>query len=744
MTTRTPSTAESADGARRLLEFMNRADYRPLAQRELLHRMHVTPDRRPAVRRLIRSLLDNGKLVKLSRGRLAPASSEQLVRGVLRRHRDGHGFVIPEGDGEDLFIDAGNMGEALSGDSVVARVTRRGRGGRLHGFVLRITGRRERRVLGVFVVRGRGGSVHPFDPTLSDPVTIPASFRSGAQHHEVVEIEILRVPRPGRPAEGKILGILGGLDDPDTDVRIVARKHGLVSEVPAKVDAAGSKLPRRPSPADKARRRRFDNPAPVTIDGATARDFDDAIAVEPRVRGGFRLYVHIADVAHYVDVGGILDQEARHRGTSVYFPDRVFPMLPERLSNDLCSLRPGVDRLVQSVVLDLDAEGGPTRIRLADGVIRSAARLTYEQVAALLRGDEAHGVPAKVVPMLRTADRLRALLEQRRARRGSIDFDLPQPQILLDVEGAMEGIALHPRNRAHRMIEEFMLVANEAVAGYLEERGARCLFRVHDPPDAVKLAQLAETLRGFGYDLDPESDPGAPELQALLEKAESRPEYSVVSQLVLRSMMQARYSTRNVGHFGLGAEVYCHFTSPIRRYPDLVVHRLVRATRARRKNTVVADAVLEGLARTMSDLERNAESAERELLTRKKIAYIAGREGQRFDGVITGVTKFGLFVQLEENLVDGLLRSDRLGSERFEFIETRQELRGRESGSTFRLGDRLRVRVDRVDRVLQRVDFSLDAAKEPARPGRRRRPAARRAGSRSHKRGVASRVSDAG
>jgi ribonuclease R len=382
-------------------------------------------------------------------------------------------------------------------------------------------------------------------------------------------------------------------------------------------------------------------------------------------------------------------------------------MLPERLSNDLCSLRPGVDRLVQSAILDVAPDGSIEKTRFADGVIRSAARLTYTQVAAVLEGQSrVRGVPARVVPMLRVAGQLRAALESRRKARGSIDFDLPEPRILLDVEGAMTGITIEPRNEAHRLIEECMLAANEGVAGYLERKGHPCMYRVHDPPDPAKIEILGAFIASLGIGSRFDAGKSLETIQALLDGVEGRPEARVIGLMALRSMKQARYAMENSGHFGLAAPTYCHFTSPIRRYPDLVVHRLLRASRAGRGGSGDAEQ-LDTVARSASELERNAESAERELLEWKKLAFVRDQVGEEFAGVVTAVVHFGLFIQLNDNLVEGLLRIDRLGDERFEHDESRQELTGARSGRCFRLGQRLTVRIDRVDRVLRRVDFSL-------------------------------------
>ena len=711
-------TKEGAGAARALLAYLRSPDYRPVVQRKLLHQMHVGPDDLPTVRGLIQRLLDEGRVLKTRGDRLVAAPARGTFCGILQLRGKSTAFVVPESGGEEIFVSPEALGRATGGDRVKVRVGGRDEDGRACGAITAVLGRGPRRLLGLVVQQGKQSQVHRLDGTTEPPIQLPGSFRGGAGELDVVEIEPLPRPTTGGPQQGKVLRVVGQLDAPGVDTQVVAHKHGLPMEFPEAVSAAAEKLPDRISTAEAAGRVRFDDPSPCTIDGSTAKDFDDAIAVT-ETEQGFRLYVHIADVAHFVRPGSRLDQEAQNRGTSVYFPDRVLPMFPEKLSNGLCSLVPGEDRLVQTAILDFGKKGKLRKAKFADGVIRSAARLTYEQVAQVLDGRKTgHGVPKKVVPMLQTANRLREQLERRRHAQGSIDFDLPEPQILLDVEGAMTGITIEPRNLAHRMIEEFMLAANRAVARHLEQHDRACMFRIHEPPDPAKLEVLSRFVKGLGLDLPltkGEIDPQR--IQHLLEQAEGGPEYRVVGQLAVRSMKQARYSPENEGHFGLAAESYCHFTSPIRRYPDLVVHRQLRAQRRKEPEPMGDDPTsLQALGKTCSDLERNAEHAERELLHWKKLAFIKDRVGDEFEGVITGVVRFGIFVQLVDNLVEGLVRVELLGNEYFLFDEGRQRLTGSSSGTSYRLGQRVNVKVDRVDRVLQRVDFSLAGVADDPRP----------------------------
>ena len=585
-------------------------------------------------------------------------------------------------------------------------------------------------ILGVLMRREGRDVVVPFDSGDGPEMDVPATARHGAALGDAVVAAPIRGPRGVR--EARVTEVIGPAEAPGVDVQVVARRHTLRQHFTEDARVAAAKMPREIAAKEIAKRERFDNPAPVTIDGETARDFDDAVAVAEAPGGGFRLFVHVADVSHYVKPGDPIDAEAQARGTSVYFPDRVYPMVPERLADDLCSLRPGEDRLVQSVVVDFDRKGNPVTTRFADGVIRSAARLTYTQVAELLDGGPGRAPLAKeVAAMLLRAETLRDLLESRRRARGSIDFDLPAPTILLDVEGAMTGIRIEPRNRAHRMIEEFMLAANEAVASWLSSRKVACLFRVHDGPDPLKIEGLAAFARSMGLAWKVGKDGVRPaDVQRLLDAAEGLPAYPVVAQLALRSMKQARYSPEDSGHFGLAAPHYLHFTSPIRRYPDLVAHRALRAARHKTKSGLPPDPT--PLAEECSRLEREAEGAERELLEWKKVKFLRGREGEEFAGIVTGVARFGLFVQLEGGIAEGLVKVERLGSEWFDFDPLRHELRGTGSGRAFRIGDAVRVAVERVDTVLRRVDLLL---KEAPGAARARRPATSTARSKTGRRG---------
>ena len=694
---------------RELLKRFRDPDYQPKTQRELMHHWQIPGPQRSAVRKVLEALLRKKKIARGRGGRLESTSRQGgRVVGTVEVLR-GKPRLMPKDGSPPVEIPPRSLEGARSGDEVEVS-TRRRKDGRRFGRVTRIVKRAVKKILGVHL-GGRPGEVQPFDPGFRVP--IPVSGGKRAKRRDVVEMEL-------RGESGRILDVLGALDDPGMDVKVVARKHRLAESFPPEVLEAAEKLPSRVPPAEKKRRERFDDPAPITIDGETAKDFDDAIAVVELPRGGFRLWVHIADVGHFVEPDGVIDLEARKRGTSVYFPGRVLPMLPPTISDDLCSLRPGVDRLVQTAIIDLDTDGEPKQVRFADGVIRSAARLTYTQVAAVIDGDKrAKGVPTKVVPMLKILDRMRRTLEARRRERGSVDFDLPSPTILLDVEGAVTGIQVEPRNHAHRLIEECMLIANEAVAAHLEKKEWPCVYRIHESPDDDKVELLERFVASFGLQLKPRGKPlKPPHIRDLIEAVDGRAEQPVIAQMTLRSMKQAVYTPYNEGHFGLASETYCHFTSPIRRYPDLLVHRFLRAQRRREALDEELISNLETIAKECTTLEKTAEAAEREVVSWKKVELIRDRVGERFDGVVTGVANFGLFVQLNDNQVEGMIRVEQLGDERFRFDAGSQTLTGSKSGIVWRLGQSLRVEVTRVDRIRQRVDFDLV---RPPRERKRRR-----------------------
>jgi ribonuclease R len=737
-----------------------------------------------------------------------------LVSGRIVAHRDGYGFLVPdkpiprvEGD---LFIGRDAMADAMHGDRVLARVERRKADGRAEGRIVQVLERENPTVVGLFRYAPHGNVVLPYDTRIQHEVTIPpgdeltpelrekvGSTQAGgaaASHRRlrlpeldgaVVNVEITRYPKGGLAPAGRVIEILGRPGDIGVDVEIIIRKHHLPHIFPAEVVAEAKSEPQRVSEADLRGRRDFRDLPIVTIDGETARDFDDAVHVTELPNGHCELQVHIADVAHYVERNSPLDREAHLRGTSVYFPNRAVPMLPEELSNGICSLNPKVDRLVMSAIMEIDANGNTVRADFTPGVIRSVERMTYTNVHKILEGDsEMKQRYAPLVGNFKRMKELALLLNKKRVGRGSIDFDLPEPIIEFDDQGRMLSIVRSVRNIAHRIIEEFMLAANEAVAEYLERRGVASLHRVHEKPDPKKVIEFEELAHAFGYSLGVEdlterriavrhgrvqpaargrggrdasrgrprpmsvTVPGAEEVdirpqhyQRLTEKIAGKPEERILSYLMLRSLKQARYAVEVLGHFALATKEYTHFTSPIRRYPDLIVHRALkwalanpeikplRATLTDAKPGKEAETVailgpyrrieLEKIASESSEAERRAEAAERELMEWKTAQFMEGHLGEEYEALIISVQKFGFFVELVEIFVEGLVSIDRLEEvtgmrctfrER-DHVIVAEPYRGGSRGSKvqkiFRLGDRVRVRAERIDPMRHRVEFSL-------------------------------------
>jgi ribonuclease R len=803
-------------------------------------------ERRLLLEQLAR-LTARGELVKLDREHWSipraisgvGGTRENLSAGRLDLHRDGYGFVRPnarQASGqEDIFIPPNEINGAMQGDQVLVEVDPPKADGRRQGRIVRVLERRNPTVVGVFHYarsgQAQGNLVVPFDERMTQPILIPAGQElpeagEAAMPHRVlgseakaaaayddleglvVDVEITSWPTPTRPPVGRVIEVLGDPDDFGVDVEMMIRKHQLPRIFPEKVLAEARSVAYL-DPEEAASRRDFRDLPIVTIDGETARDFDDAVLVTERANGaGYELQVHIADVAEYVRPGTDLDLEARLRGTSVYFPDRAIPMLPQELSTGICSLRPGEDRLVLSCIMQLDSTGRIESYEIVEGVIRSAARMTYTEVHAILEGDESPhrrrpvgGGPdaevrarhAALVPEFERMRTLAGLMNQRREERGSIDFDLPEPVIEFDEQGQMRGVTKSERTWANRLIEEFMLAANECVATWLEDLDVPSLYRIHEKPEPRRVVQFEELAASFGYSLGlgalpvkriqtrgerreahgqgrnprmhevPEDIPVTPRMyQKLAARIEGKPEERILSYLMLRSLMQARYSEINEGHFALAAPTYTHFTSPIRRYPDLIVHRIAKAllragvrgegrvvegrhnspwthpneglagtsfsgkTRSQKAgpSTPVAAATsaqddgamieppipeseLAQIAEETSLTERRAAEAERELVEWKKVRFMQDRVGEEFAALVLNPAKFGLFVELTDLFVEGLVPIDTLHGDRYTWRENTHEIIGERTGRRFRAGDRVQVILDRILAQERKLQFSI-------------------------------------
>jgi len=683
------------------------------------------------LKRMLDDMADDGEIVRFKGNSYAIATAAKSIRGTLSTHRDGYGFVTPQGGGEDIFIPQRYMKSAMHGDTVEVRAehSRLG-GGKQEGRIMSVTERASSRIVGRYEETRRGAVVIPEETRLNMVVAIPTKGRGTAADGQQVVAELTSYPIGGRPAEGRIVEVLGWPDDPEVEVQSAIRRFDLPHVFEKDTLAEADAVPESVSQEELKGRVDLRSMPTVTIDGETARDFDDAVALR-REGANCRLWVSIADVSHYVRPGSALDRDAYLRGTSVYFPDRCIPMLPERLSNGICSLNPQVDRLTMTAEMLIDRNGGTLESSFYPSIIRSSARLTYTIVKQIIvdNDPEVTDKHRPLAPMLLEMKELALCLQAMRRKRGSIDFDLPEPEVIIGLTGQTEGIIRAERNLAHQLIEEFMLAANEAVATYITGRAIPFLYRIHENPDPAKLISFQEFVYGFGYEFPLVAERVNPsELQRLLAQAAGRPEERMLNYALLRCMKQARYAAENLGHFGLASKCYCHFTSPIRRYPDLVVHRILRAALAlegqqgskrAERELATATARLDEIAEHTSKRERVAMEAERDVVELKKVQFMQRHLGEEFNGFITGVTGFGFFVELEELFVEGLVHITTLDDDLYSFIEKQHSLIGRRSKQVFRIGDAARVKVAAVVPATRRIEFVLvghTASATPVRP----------------------------
>ena len=690
----------------------------PASLKQLLQALEVPREERATFKRHLSGLVAAGHLVEIRGERFGLPDRMNLVVGRVSTNPRGFAFVEPEpphGEGPaSIFIAGANLNQAMHGDRVVVRVERAPEGEKAEGRIVRLLERGSSSVVGRYDVDESGRSfVVPFDRRIIMDVEVPRDATIGAVAGEMVTVEITRWPTAGRAALGRVIEVLGDINAPGVDTAVIIRKYGLSDHHSEEAIAEATRLGGAVREKDLAGRTDFRARQTVTIDGEHARDFDDAITLEMLPNGNYWLGVHIADVSHYVAEGSALDREAYERSTSVYFPERAVHMFPSELSTGLCSLNPHVDRLVQSCLMEVDRRTGHVvRYEMHDGVIHSDARMTYTQVNAILTGKDPamRARYAGFVPLFERMGDLFEILNTRRHQRGSIDFDLPESEIVLDEAGAVEAIVALERNVAHRLIEEFMLLANETVARHLETHHVPTLYRIHESPDPLKVGEFEEFISTLGYSLAGAADALEPRhFQRLVERMRGKPEERPIAFLMLRTMQRARYDPGNLGHFGLAAEYYTHFTSPIRRYPDLVVHRSLRESRrgmtAERKAELAED--LQEIARHTSERERRAADAERELVQWKKVRFMADKVGDEFDGYVTGVSAFGLFVGLIDPFVEGMVHVSTMADDYYRFEERAHLLRGENHGRVYRLGDKVAVQVIRVDLEKRLIDLGL-------------------------------------
>ncbi len=681
---------------------------RPLLLREILRRLDLRKEQRHQARETLKDLADAGKVVRIRGNRYGLPSKMNLIVGRVKAHPEGYGFVIPEAEGEeDIFVSPRNLKEAMHGDRVVARVESIRRKGK-EGSVIRILERKTHKVVGTFMRAKNYSYVLPEDERILQEVFIPEGEAKRARPNQIVVAEITQYPTQRARPEGRITHILGYPGDPEIEPQIIIHKYDLPDRFTSAALKEAQTLPPVPSLQEYRGRVDLRGIPTFTIDGENARDFDDAVSVERERNGGIKLYVSISDVSHYVGEETPLDNEAYLRGTSVYFPDRAISMFPPELSNEICCLRPKLDRLTLTAELRYDGNGERREARFYPSVIQSNERLTYTWVRKILvDGDtELRERFSSLLPSLELMADFCQELRRRRVARGAIDFDLPEPEVILNLQGETEDIIRAERSLAHQIIEEFMIAANEAVAHLMDERGFPFIYRIHEPPKQEAMDEFRRFISLLGYRMKKEPNYSPKEVQRVLSEVRGSPEERVVNEILLRSMKWAKYSAKNSGHFGLASDGYTHFTSPIRRYPDLMVHRFLKKVLSGEEMKLPED-VLASKAAHLSSRERVAMEAEREILDRYRVRFMKDKIGEEFEGVISGVTAFGFFVELRDIFVEGLVRVTSLHDDYYQYHEKKYCLVGERTHKTFGIGDEVRVRVDRVDGERRHIDFGM-------------------------------------
>ncbi len=703
----------------RILAYMESEGYVPIKRRDMRAMISVPQEDREKFENLINELIAEGRVFETKKGKLASPKDLQMATGTFIGHARGFGFVTPDAGGEDIFIPASETMGAMQKDRVLYKVLHKAeKGTKADGVIVRILERGQQRIVGTFEAGSKGyGFVVADDKKIAKDIFISRENTKGAVTGHKVVVEITDYGEDRRNPEGKVIEILGHINDPGVDILSVIRRYELAVEFPEEVYAEIEHLGTEVAEADKKGREDLRDLLTITIDGADAKDLDDAVSLKRLGNGNFELGVHIADVSHYVRENTALDKEAYARGTSVYLVDRVIPMLPHKLSNGICSLNPHVDRLALSCLMEVNGRGEVVSHRILESVINSDYRMTYTAVREILED----GAPAlleqyaEILPMLEDMEELRQILGEKRRKRGSVNFDLPESKIILDENGKPIDIKPYEKSIATNMIEEFMLVCNETIAENSFWQEMPFMYRSHQEPDEDKLEKMEQFLRGFGYYLrkkDGEIHPR--ELQKVLQKAEETDEERIITRMVLRSMMQARYTAENGGHFGLAAKYYCHFTSPIRRYPDLEIHRMIKKMlhgELDEKASAYYRRKMPDWAKHCSKQERVAEDAERDTDALKKVEFMEDKIGQIYEGIISGVTNWGIYVELP-NTIEGMVALSQMDDDYYEFDEKKMLVFGKRTKKSYRLGDKVVVSVAKVDRMMGTIDFVFEEENE--------------------------------
>lgn len=693
-----------------ICELVEEETYVPMKEKEMAAFLRVAKEDRDELKMVLEELVAEGRIEITRRGRYRK-SEEAYLTGNFVANAKGFGFVEIEGRPEDLFVPESRVNGAFHGDTVEVMPLPAHGGRRQEAEVVRIIKRGIIQVVGTYQKSKNFGFVVPDNSRLASDIFVPRERSNGAVSGHKVVVEITDYGSRNKKPEGKVIEILGHVNDPGVDIISIVKGYALPVEFPEKVMHQTEGIPQRVPEEDKAGRLDLRDMQMVTIDGEDAKDLDDAVSLSVE-RGQYCLGVHIADVSHYVKEGSALDREALKRGTSVYLVDRVIPMLPHKLSNGLCSLNAGEDRLALSCLMKINKKGEVVDYKIAETLINVDRRMSYTAVKKILEDKDKETIREykKLVPMFKRMDKLAAILREKRRTRGSIDFDFPETKIILDESGYPKDILPYDRNSATKLIEDFMLIANETVAQHFYWQEIPFLYRTHDNPDPEKISQLGTFIHNFGYSIKVTKEEIHPkELQKLLKRIEGTPEEALISRLTLRSMKQARYTTESTGHFGLACPYYCHFTSPIRRYPDLQIHRIIKEQlkgRMSEKRMAHYAELLPAVANQTSEKERRADEAERETNKLKKAQYMEARIGKVYEGVISGITNWGIYVELP-NTIEGMVHVTALPGDFFYYDEEHYEMAGQSGEKRYRLGEHIRVQVKEADRVRRTVDFII-------------------------------------